>query len=165
MILVESVRGPLHQVIFHDTPFQRTGALWGQQQRLPELAQWSDVTFIQWKALTTAEQRKGLRYIYHPVVTNKETLNTMAFMMRLHFPDEECVGRAPLGFEGRKTFSPGMEGWEALLAVPNARGAAWLFIQHREELGRKKVKGVSVWEERARGYYNPSLLIEFEEAE
>lgn len=122
--------------------------------RVP-LKSWPDVIFLSWASLTTADERKDLRFVLRRVFTNDATLDNLKKIMKAKgFKD----GQAPVW--------PGVvvdadtNGWYLLLASPNVSGVCWLLLQHKAELGAKTIKGIRVFNEYPKGSYEPSMVIE-----
>lgn len=58
-----------------------------------------------------------------------------------------------------------MEGFEAILGTNNIWGVPYMLIQRSgaEALGRKRVKGLVIWNEHPdRPFYQPNVIIELE---
>ena len=106
----------------------------GKPLPIVELKQWSDVSFLTWKSLTTQSQRAKLKWVFRRVITNAMTLEIISDVM------------SKRGFEGRQdeveggkaTKAPlwpgllvkaGEEGFDALVGSPNSLGLCWMLIQ------------------------------------
>lgn len=113
----------------------------------PRLQHWSDVVFLTWKHVTSAEERKNLRHIIQMCVFNSEFQKVVSYALR----KEGVVSGIPPPWPGH-TFRNPMDPvassdsgpFLAMLGTPNCRSTAWLLLQHVEQLGRKKITGITV---------------------
>ncbi|KAF2852926.1 hypothetical protein T440DRAFT_553262 [Plenodomus tracheiphilus IPT5] len=107
---------------------------------LPDLKQWSDIAYLQWKL--QAPDPTKLKYVIRYQINNAET-NTIADMVNFE-QDTELQA-----WPGR-TYDVKSQVGEALLGSPNGSGVAYLLAQHKEQLGHKTVSRITmfhgVWE-------------------
>lgn len=102
------------------------------------LSQWSDIVFLSWKKLATAEQMTGLKYVIRHSIINEATRR----LMQQALLTDGVIG-VP-AWPGHK-FTMGTQAATGLLGTPNALGVAWLLIQHVEEFGHKTIQDITVW--------------------
>lgn len=125
----------------------------------PPLKQWSDVVFLEYQAECQAQGKdmKNLKYIFHIIAQNPDT----------EYVIEQILGEGnePPDWSERKIYSTDSDEGKAILATPNGNGAAWFLVQHQLQLGRKKVKDVSVFKETLSGdqYNGPCFVFEIED--
>ncbi|RMZ68185.1 WD domain-containing [Pyrenophora seminiperda CCB06] len=157
--------------------------------RLPELKQWSDVAFLQWKSLciisntkttTTTTTKKtstlpSLNAIIRHTIINPDTKHICNTIVdRWSCPKRRRSKRQAKFW--RPTW-PGLvfhteeEETRALCGTPNGKGVLWLLAQHAEELRRKTVGRVTLFwpreEEEALEWKRecPSLVFWLEDVE
>ncbi|KAI7321968.1 hypothetical protein KC315_g8963 [Hortaea werneckii] len=130
----------------------------------------SDVMFLEYEHLckTSAPPLnvKDLRYMFRSQIVNKETREVIFEVLK-----RRGVVNGPVPWPGTAFKFPSEEAL-ALLSTPNGRGAAWILISHRAELGWKTIKQITVFDnllsagERSvfREWSHPSMLIEFEDS-
>ncbi|KAK5119700.1 hypothetical protein LTR85_007276 [Meristemomyces frigidus] len=159
VIVAVDVHSPVQMVKRKITPTQRAGQPWTSDDKLPELQRWSDVTSLCWQKLTQDTERANLRWILHRYVSNKETVNMLAFVLRKKYPKMQPLGRAP-DWDRRIKFTPGMDEFNALVGTPNVRGVAWLLIQHQSTFGRKTIVSITVYDPDPASQYMPDMMIE-----
>lgn len=100
------------------------------------LKQYSDVVFLAWQHEADG-RTNGLRYILRHGIINGDT-NDVA---------EHILERRGLMFQswpGLKIPFPHRDAL-ALMGTPNGRGAAWMLIQHKRELGMKRFSDVTIF--------------------
>lgn len=99
------------------------------------------------------EQCTNLRYVIRDCIDNPDSIKLIADVLRM------CGESKALPFPGtlvaktkttKGIYRPGRTlpngPWLALLGSPNARGVAWLLIQHGRTMGRGKAVGdIRVW--------------------
>ena len=145
VILAEVNESPQYKVIMDQTSM---GKGWDKTiHRIPDLCRWSDIVYLTWKHVcgNDPEKIKNLRAIVRQNITNPVTKNMLAHVLKMHFPKDEPVGRAPEWPERRK-ITPDMEGFNAMLSTPNIRGIVWLLVQHRKKgfAGKKIISSLTV---------------------
>ncbi|KAI6800593.1 hypothetical protein KC363_g1080 [Hortaea werneckii] len=130
----------------------------------------SDVMFLEYEHLCKTTQPplnvKDLRYMFRSQIVNKETREVIFEVLK-----RRGVVNGPIPWPGTAFKFPSEEA-QALLSTPNGRGAAWVLISHRAELGWKTIKRITVFDnllsagERSffREWSHPSMLIEFEDS-
>ncbi|KAK4545908.1 hypothetical protein LTR36_002472, partial [Oleoguttula mirabilis] len=150
---------PQQMVAKKITPQQVNGQPWTADDNLPQLQRWSDVVSLCWQKLTQDTQRADLRWVMRRYITNKETLNMLAFVLRKKYPKMQPVGQAP-DWDHRIKFTPGMEEFNALMGTPNIRGVAWMLIQHQSTFGRKTIVSITVYDPDPRTQYMPDMMVE-----
>ncbi|KAJ9200983.1 hypothetical protein DTO164E3_3732 [Paecilomyces variotii] len=128
--------------------------------RYPKCARWSDVTFLQWQQI--AGQNIGnLKHVFYSAVTNDDTLELMATALD---KEEEWYYESEYdGLAKGKSFLPGQEQYEALLYSPNIRGLAWLLIQHKPQLGIRRISKITIFGKRTTEVCYAAIYLEIEE--
>ncbi|KAK5126611.1 hypothetical protein LTR85_009545 [Meristemomyces frigidus] len=128
-----------------------------------QLRQWSDVVFLSWAHITTAEQQANLRYVFRRVIRNEDTINVINTIARKKglkscFKVKQCEWQVPV-WPGI-VVEQGDDGFTALLGSPNGRGVAWLLVQHKAAMGKRTVKSIRMWNDLPIGNYQPSMMME-----
>ncbi|KAJ5632141.1 hypothetical protein N7490_008480 [Penicillium lividum] len=110
------------------------------------LSKWSDVVFINWATLakSTGNSVGNLKYIIRTHIANLDTLNILKIV---------CGGPCPAwpgtSFDINQKKKSGVlinQNGLALLGTPNGGGAAWILINHKQQLGARKAPvSVTVW--------------------
>ncbi|KAL1957809.1 hypothetical protein VTO42DRAFT_5527 [Malbranchea cinnamomea] len=125
---------------------------------IPELKQWSDVAFIQWQRQAGGNIR-GLRAIIRLKVMNPDTQDRVIDAIRRRGGD-----RIP-AYANRITFGMDTEEGLAILGSKNGAGCGYLLAQHKEGLGVKTIRDVTVWAFQEWGFHqdreNLSLIMYF----
>ena len=122
--------------------------------KLPLLHYWSDIAFLQYLSTfpSPPPQPLPLNYVLRLGIMNHETCQVLVNIYGLH----ECCLWPGL------TFDIESEEGQAILGTPNGSGVAWMLIQHKAQLGEKKIKKVTVFHASASGDHyisrRPSLL-------
>jgi len=125
---------------------------------IPELNQWSDVTFISWQA--TCHRKTSdpycankLRYLLRLYIVNEDTTEIMkvavqnAFGINWHkHPKLPAWSENPPVFR-RDSGGAELEAFQALLGTPNMKCICWMLIQRKTELGRKRIRQVTVFKQ------------------
>lgn len=99
------------------------------------------------------ENAKNLRYVWHKDVKDEVT---QLLCRQIMVDDKESWDTLPGSnkkqpliqrFDDAKEYAfDDEEGFgRVLIASPNGRGLAWLLIQHKEELGAKRIAGVRMF--------------------
>ncbi|KAJ5810577.1 uncharacterized protein N7503_002795 [Penicillium pulvis] len=114
--------------------------------RSPPLSNWSDVVYINWATLakSTGNSVGNLKYLIRTHIVNPDTLNILKTV---------CGGPCPawpgMSFDINQKKKGGVlvnQNGLALLGTPNGGGAAWLLINHKQQLGvRKAPVSVTAW--------------------
>lgn len=129
--------------------------------RPPRLGHLSDVWWLMWQKLTTeGAQRKGLRYVVQHGVVNEITQAVLTSVMQKH--TKLINGKAPPG-KG-VVIKRDMDGFAALLGTPSVSAVPFMLVQRQGELGKRRIKQITVWDEDPNGPYQPHMLIELEAA-
>ncbi|WQF82575.1 hypothetical protein CDEST_07589 [Colletotrichum destructivum] len=114
----------------------------GGKGDIPDLDTLSDIAYFQWQQSCNAVgvATSSLKVIFRSHVIYAPTFNTVVEAIR------GAGYKEVPGWDERITFS--MESREGLAILGSANGAstAWFLIQHRAELGAKKIKEVVVWD-------------------
>lgn len=111
------------------------------------LQHWSDLTFLTWQKLVSSKaQMQSLKGVVHCKVSNRFTIAVIESLL-------EKRGRLRSQHVGRVveqyTEQDG-EDFLALLGSPNGSGTGFMLAQHKDQLGRKTVKSISVVQETER---------------
>ncbi|KAL1856561.1 hypothetical protein Plec18170_003529 [Paecilomyces lecythidis] len=111
-------------------------------KRYPKLKKWSDVTFLQWQHVAQGNVQ-NLNHIFQEGITNPETKAALARALGKpeDFDDWGQYRRPPAW----RSFYPGSDEYNALLYTPNLRGVSWLLIQHKQQLGRRKISKITLF--------------------
>lgn len=128
----------------------------------PPLYHWSDIAYLQWLMTSTFASSQTpvvtpspapIKYIFRLSIHNVKTYSVLNHIM-------EKSGRSTYDAWPGVTFDIDSEEGKAILGTPNGAGTAWLLIQHRRELGHRKIEKVTVFyaENEADMYRWPSLL-------
>lgn len=115
----------------------------GKNQRPPvtgsgvvPLKQLSDIWFLMWQHYqVTATKMKNLNFIFRLKINN---VNTDAIV-------QQAMKGATITTWPGTDFTMDQDEGKALLATPHGAGVSWLLIQHKEQLGRKVVKKITVF--------------------
>jgi hypothetical protein len=129
------------------TPQQLSGQAWTDNDSAPDLKNWSELTWLAWKKLATADQLPNVNYIVRRYITNQDTVQMLNSCIRKRYPfssPQGQLGRAP-AWENRVKFTPDMDDFIALLGTPNGKGVGWFMVQHQSTLGKKGVVSITVW--------------------
>jgi hypothetical protein len=103
--------------------------------RVPALKFWSDAAFLQWKLCATETSK--LQYVLRYNVMNEATNFVVDSI-------NAANGTEMAAWPGVAYDAESEEG-RALLGTPNGSGVAFMLIQHKEQLGRKKIGKVTVF--------------------
>ncbi|KAJ5908840.1 hypothetical protein N7495_001522 [Penicillium taxi] len=116
-------------------------------EHMTKLRKWSDVVFLQWQRL--CQQRKAsvknLKYIVRSFITNTTTKTIM----------RQVLGEAQ-DFNDWKKYKKGIsfdrsnQYFNGLLGTPNVASSAWLLINHKPQLGKKRISEITI-----RGSFRP----------
>ncbi|KAF7188828.1 hypothetical protein HII31_09751 [Pseudocercospora fuligena] len=152
--------GPKYQIAIEATS---KGKEWNKAtDRGPDLGQLSDVWALTWLKLTGDDSalRKGLRYVVQHNVVNPDSNAILAKVLI----DQKSIatGLAPGG--AGVVVKREDEGFAALLGMNNVWGVPFMLIQRSGDLGRKRIKQITTWNEHTEAtYYQPNLIIELED--
>ncbi|KAK3702099.1 hypothetical protein LTR37_015074 [Vermiconidia calcicola] len=107
---------------------------------LIQLRQWSDVTFLQWQDYCNddPEQMRELRAVMRQDVINPVTKDIAFRVLAKH-------GKELSVWSERLELGKGTDGLRAMLATPNGQGIVWFLAQHKRQLGRLEVTGVTIF--------------------
>jgi hypothetical protein len=128
----------------------------------PALKHWSDIVFLEWqeqcrKNKTPIDQ---LSHVFRLNVTNDATKAAIDQALKsIGLERRQLYGK---GWVERRTFSVDDEAAKALLGTPNGVGVAYLLLRYRKQLGRKKVKAVTIWGPNSAKTSQLSLYFELE---
>ena len=106
---------------------------------LVPLKQWSDVVFLKYQHLMEEYAEEGamkrLKYVFRIHITHDTTRAVI----------DKVLGGDQLAVWPGKYFDMSTREGKALLGTPHGFGPSWLLVQHKEQLGRKVVVGVTVF--------------------
>ena len=125
--------------------------------KLPPLHYWSDIAFLQYLSTfpSPPPQPLPLNYVLRLGIMNHDTYQVLGNIFAGHGL-HQCHSWPGL------TFDIESEEGRAILGTPNGSGVAWMLIQHKAQLGEKKIKKVTVFHASASGDHcisgRPSLL-------
>ncbi|KAJ5899320.1 hypothetical protein N7495_004064 [Penicillium taxi] len=108
---------------------------------LTKLQRWSDVSFLQWQELCRSRQHsvKKLNHVVQTLVTNPITESVL------------CKALGETENTNWEKYKDGLildskgDAFTAVLGTPNGSGTAWMLIQHKDQLGLKKVSQITVY--------------------
>jgi hypothetical protein len=100
------------------------------------LKQYSDVAFLAWQH-AAGDRTNGLKYILKNGIVNDDTIEVAE-----HILQQRGVSLQP--WPGLKIPFP-QEDALALMGSPSGRGAAWMLIQHKNQLGLKRFSHVTIF--------------------
>ncbi|KAK2040846.1 hypothetical protein LZ31DRAFT_568410 [Colletotrichum somersetense] len=108
---------------------------------VPELHRLSDIAFFQWIDACKAKNvdPKSLKLMFISHVINVETYNVVVDALLTSFHD-----RMP-NFARKVVFSMDTKQGQAILGSKWGSALSWMLIQHKKELGLKKITEVAVW--------------------
>lgn len=141
------------------TPQQILGQPWAANDQPPQLKQWSDVVYLCWKKLTQDTQRPNLYWVVRRYISNAETVNMLAYVIRKKYPKVLPLGKAP-AWDNRLKFTPDMEEFTTLLATPNVKSVVWLLVQHQSTFGKKAILSITAYDPDPMSPYEPDLMLE-----
>ncbi|KAF1920756.1 hypothetical protein BDU57DRAFT_429785, partial [Ampelomyces quisqualis] len=116
-------------------------------ESIPDLKNWSDVAFLQWKS--RASETFDLKYVIRYNVLNFQTNFVVEAINFAHNYDATTVS-----WPGH-SYDAGSQEGQALLGTPNGSSVAHMLIQHKHELGHKTIEKVTVF------YREKSLMLLF----
>lgn len=123
---------------------------------IPDLKQWSDITYLQWAALSSSKN-SSLRYVMKTPCENPTTQLIISHAMKR---TKQELSKWP-----GVSFSMAVEEGQAILGSPNGLGVGYLLVQHRAQLGNRVVDKVTVFQdEGAKAPRPPSILFHIKEA-
>ena len=138
----------------------------------PPLSHNSDMTFLAWKRTCARYQTdlKSLKHIFISIIMTPETQNVVASVMQnmgCPITDRADVWNKQLpGWEQKLTFQPNSDEGKALHGTVQIKGVMWMLVQHREHLGQKAIKSISVFRGEAHGKVSgPTFYIELEDVQ
>ncbi|KAJ5908524.1 hypothetical protein N7495_001206 [Penicillium taxi] len=128
---------------------------------LVKLKKWSDVTFLEWQHLCSNDglSPSRLKWVIRSKINSYDTLSIIedAFDEKSGFEDWKK-------YENGVSFNRGTDNFNALLGTPNASGTAYMLIQHRAQLGKKRVSKITVFGQKtAANEWMPGMLMELED--
>lgn len=119
---------------------------------IPRLKNWADIAFLDWQRIAKERDQpvNRLRYIFSSNVENSHTKDAIRRILGERLGKDTCGDY--LWTTGRREFFPKDEGYKALLASPNGRGAALMLITHKAVFGERRMIGsIHLWCEREDG--------------
>jgi hypothetical protein len=144
----------------------------------PALERWSDLA---WLGITNPKVKakgtdytpasihnqpkwnvKNLRYVLRASVGNHETLGILYYVAALKQGASSGTHWKIKPFRERVDLDANSHEGRAIIGTPNGLGTAWMLIQHKKELGVKKISKVSLFQDE--GASSPSILFTIENA-
>jgi hypothetical protein len=121
----------------------------------PPLSHSFDMSFLEWKRACDKSRTdlKSLEHIFIHVVVTASTQNVVASI--LHSMGKPITDRSDVWgnqlprWEQKLTYQPDSDEGKALLGTVQLKGIMWMLVQHREHLGQKAIKSISLF----RGVY------------
>lgn len=140
----------------------------------PPLSHKSDIAFLEWKRVCAKYRTdtKHLKHIILSVITTPATQKVVKQIFQDHGRTVSDWTKLPL-WEQRLTFGPDSNEGKALLATVQVKGIMWMLIQHRQQLGKKAIKQISVFKDEITGMDDdhatelrgPSFYLELEDVQ
>jgi len=117
---------------------------------LPKLKNLHDVAFLDWTRICQVRHKptSNLRYMISHGLSNIETRQVIQRLLGTMLGhDKDGQGSCERNkWNNRKHFVPADEGYKALLASPNGRGAALMLITHKSVFGqRRSIRSIDLW--------------------
>lgn len=138
----------------------------------PPLSHASDMAFLDWKRACTKYHTdlKSLKHVFLSVIvtdTTQEVVDDIYWRQGKELTSWEDI---PL-WEHRLVVQPDSDEGKALLGTDQLKIVMWMLVQHREHLGRKTIKQMSVFKDELTGisdeydanYRGPSIYLELED--
>ncbi|KAJ5895083.1 hypothetical protein N7495_006774 [Penicillium taxi] len=107
---------------------------------LVPLSVWSDVSFLEWQNLCSiyGASVQSLKHVVQSHIVNSETLEILPTAL-----DESGTDVDWEKYKDGKKFTGGAT-FEALLGTPVASGTSWMLIQHKNQLGLKRIASITI---------------------
>jgi hypothetical protein len=145
VVIAASNLGPYDAGLLQDPPIAN----------LPLLRHWSDIAFLQYLS-SCSEQTTvpmTLRYIFRATIQNVPTYSILNNILVNH-------GLKTYETWPGLTFDVGSEEGRAILGTPHGSGVVWLLVQHKPQLGNKRIDRITMFYAENEGdlYRWPSLL-------
>ena len=144
------------------------------------LTHWSDVVFLQYDELCTRSiddvEVKGLKYVVRNQIDTPETTDMVFEACNRHGNQYKMGVHGPPMFAERWILKPDSNvesersAFYAILSTPHGAGVTFLLAEHKDRMGRKTIKSISVSSEqywRTRRNYEeckPTLVFEIGDA-
>ncbi|KAJ5901621.1 hypothetical protein N7495_002149 [Penicillium taxi] len=128
---------------------------------LVKLRKWSDVTYLEWQNLCNKAGTSvdSLKYLIRSLIQNQLTASIIAQAL-----GEESDFDEWKNYEDGVTFEHGSEKFNALLGTPNGSGSAWILIQHKSQLGLKRISKIKVYGQQiGASIWEPGMWMEVED--
>ncbi|KAJ0160650.1 hypothetical protein CTA2_7587, partial [Colletotrichum tanaceti] len=108
---------------------------------VPDLNRMSDLAYFQWQdsCQATGVALNSLRVVFHAYILYCLSFDTIIEALR-----QEGHTKVP-SWKDQVTFSMDSLGGLAILATAQGASTVWFLVQHREELGAKRITEVVVW--------------------
>jgi hypothetical protein len=140
----------------------------------PPLSHSSDIAFLEWKRACGKSQTdvKSLKHIFISVIVTPSTQDVVATVLKNK--GKTITDRADFwanqlpGWEQKLTFQSDSDEGKALYGTVQLKGIMWMLVQHREHLGQKAIKSVSVFrggDSPRERVYGPTFYIELEDVQ
>ena len=117
----------------------------------PPLSRSSDIAFLEWKRACDKSKTdlKSLKHIFISVVVTPETRHVVATILKdmgKPITDAADVWANQLpGWAQKLTFHPDSDEGKVMFGTIQLKGIMWMLVQHREHLGHKAIKSVSIF--------------------
>ncbi|CAA9962859.1 hypothetical protein PTMSG1_06227 [Pyrenophora teres f. maculata] len=107
---------------------------------MPLLRHWSDIAFLQYLSTfpSPPPQPLPLKYIFRLTIMNATTCEVLKSVIAKQGVEEYSLWPG-------LTFDIESEEGRAILGSPNGAGVAWMLLQHKTQLGEKKIEKVTVF--------------------
>ena len=117
----------------------------------PPLSHSSDMCFLEWKRACDESRTdlKSLKHIFIHIVVTPETQNVVASILKSMgkpITDQADVwGNQLPRWEQKLTFQPDSDDGKALQGTVQLKSIMWMLVQHRQHLGKKAIKSISLF--------------------
>lgn len=133
----------------------------------PPMSHLSDFAFMEWERACSFHdvELETLKHMFLSVIETHSTQDVVHRVLadKTAKPIESWSDLAQ--WEGRECFTHASAGWHALLGTIQVKGIMWMLLQHRAQLGRKKIKTICVFRDTNEKQTDrgPSMYLELED--
>jgi hypothetical protein len=140
----------------------------------PPLSHSSDIAFLEWKRACDKSQTdlKSLKHIFISSIVTPSTQDIVATILKdMGKPittKDDVWGKQLPGWAQKLTIQSDSDEGKAILGTVQLKGIMWMLVQHREHLGRKAVRSISIFRGNSAatalgGVQGPTFYIELED--
>lgn len=131
----------------------------------PPMSHLSDLAFLDWQRAcnTYGADMKGLTHVFIPVIIAQLAKEMVQEIYRQRGQSIKEFADLPM-FEDRLCFPPNSNVGQALMSLVQLQGIAWLLLQHRRQLGLKRMRQTCIFRDDDVTFrvLGPSFYIELE---